>query len=477
MGIPAQTTTLNDPGMNVVGPSDTTPFYAGICSSGTAATVYTYSSITALVAAHGRGPTVEDAALDLAKNGGPIRFARIDEDTAGSLGAVTQSGAGPAVSDNSSVPYDSYEVVVAVVDAGVLGAATMKWSLDDGRTYSDVLTIPAGGAYTIPNSGVILTFAAGAYVADETYSADCTEPTYTTAELATLATAISASDDDFDYFMLCGRHATAAAAHTLAGALSTHLDTWESELRFVGAMMSAGDENEATTKTDFTNEDRRIVVAYGTCDRNSSVPVTGCNTPKHAILGEAGWMAGKAKLSTDLGWIPLGQLTGIAGPSTTHGVPVSHDEYRTENMDASGFTTLRTWPRRSGYYLTHGRIKCGVSSDFKYWQYVRVMTKGLTIITELQANIVNDSPRTNSDGTIDERDAAAYEQVIQRALDTALVEPFHDNGTKGHVSAVSYTIDRSNDLATSETVQSELAIQPRTPVKALTTQAGFKIGV
>ena len=477
MAIPGQTITINDPGMGLSEPADTTLYFAGICSSGSAAVVNTFSSITALVAAHGRGPAVETAALHLAKNGGPIRFSRLAEDTAGALGAVTQVGGGPAVSDNSSTPYDSYEMIVYITGAGALGTATMKWSLDDGRTYSDDIVIPVGGAYTIPNSGINLTFAAGTYVVDETYSCDCSEPTYTTAELATLVTAISASDDAFIGFILCGRHATAAAANTLAGALSTHLDTWESEFRYVGAMLSAVDDIVATTKTGYTTEDRRILPCYGTADRNSSVPVTGSNTLKRPILDEAAWKAGRELISTDLARVASGSLTGIAGPSVAHGVPISHDEYRNETMDASGFTTLRTWPRLSGYYLTNGRIKSGLASDFKYWQYVRVMNVALDIVITQQTAFQNASVRTNSDGTIDTRDANAMEQIVQRALEGALTEPFNAEGTKGHVSAVSYTIDRTNNVASTFTLLSELAVQPLGYNKFITTQAGFKIGV
>ncbi len=477
MGIPKQTVTINDPGMGLSEPADTTLLFAGICSSGTVDTVYTYSNITDLVAVHGRGPAVEATALHLAKNGGPVRFGRIAEDTAGSLGAVTQVGGGPLISDNSSLPYDSYEMIIVITGGGALGTATMQWSLDDGRTYSDVIVMPAGGSYTIPNSGINLTLAAGTYVVDETYSADCTEPTYTTAELATMVTAISASDDEFVAFVLCGRHATAAAAHTLAGALSTHLDTWESEFRYVGAMMSVGDEIEATTKTDFTNEDRRIMPCYGTADRNTSVPVQGDSTPKMPVLTEAAWKAGRELISTDLARVASGSLGGIASPSTTHGVPISHDEYRNENMDASGFMTLRSWPRLSGYYITNGRIKSGVASDFKYWQYVRIMNQAVTRTVEKQTAFSSASVRTLPSGKIDPRDADAMEQVVQAAVEADLLEPFNAEGTKGHVSEVAYTIDRDNNVNSTSTLLTQIAVRPRGYTKFIETQAGFKLAL
>ena len=475
MGIPSQTFTINDPGLGLVEPADTIPLVMGICESGTAATMYTYNSVPDLVNTHGQGPAVEEAAAILAESGGPIRFMRITQSAAGTIGAVTQSGGGPAVSDNSSAPLDSYELVILIVTGGALGTATMKWSLDDGRNYSDEVTIPAGGSYSVPNTGIALTFAAGTYVAGETYSADTVNPIFTSTELATCATAISASDEEFDFIVLAGRIGTGAAAQTLAAALKTHLATFASEFRFVGAIMTAGDDNEATTKSAITNEDKHMLLCYGTADRNTAKPITGLITPKMPITVDVGVRASKCKLSEDLGRVASGNLSQIPAASITHGVPISHDEYRTENMDASGFTTLRSYPRLSGYYITHGRIKCGISSDFKYWQYSRVMNKALNLVYEKQAAFQNSSVRTNSDGTIDERDAAAFEAKVQRALEILLLEPYNAEGTKGHVSAVSYTVDRENNVASSQTVQTELKIRPLAYAKWITSQAGFAL--
>ena len=475
MGIPGQTFTINDPGLGVVEPSDTIPLVLGICESGTAATMYTYSSVNDMYAAHGEGPAPEHAASELAEAGGPIRLMRIAESAAGSIGAFTQSGGGPAVSDNSSAPLDSYELVIKIITGGALGTAEMQYSLDDGRNYSATLTIPAGGSWSVPGTGIALTFAAGTYVVDETYSADTVNPIFTTTELAACATAISASDDQFSFIVLAGRIATAAAAQTLIAALDTHLATFESEFRFVSAICTGGDDNEATTKPAITNEDRKILICYGTADRNSAKPITGLITPKMPITVDVGTRACQAKLSEDLGRFASGNLGQIPGASLTHGVPISHDEYRTENMDASGFTTLRSYPGQPGYYITHGRIKCGVSSDFKYWQYARILDVALAIVYTQQLAVQNASVRTNADGTIDERDAAALETKVQSALDIALMEPVNAEGTKGHVSAVSYTVDRTNNVGSSNTVQTELKIRPLGYLKWITTQAGFAL--
>lgn len=477
MAIPGQTQTLNDPGVGLVpSAAGLPPLVVGIASSGTENTLFSYNSITALKAAHGRGPAVEDAA-ELLQDGGPVMFLKLTQAAAGTISAITQSGGGPAITDNSSAPNNACELEILIILGGALGTATFKYSLDDGRSWSEVYTAPAGGNFVVPGTGIDLTLAAGSYVAGEQYSADTEAPTYTATQLSTAATAISASTDEFAWGVLSGKHVDASTASTLAAALIGHMATWESEFRFTSWIMDAGEDDEATTKTGFTAEDQFLCAGYGDADGLTAKPFAGYVEPKRGAYVHVAKKAHQAKMSTDLGWFGLGNCNGISSYSTTHGLPVSHDEFKSETMDASKFATLRSWPGRNGYYVTQGRMRSAAGSDFLYWQHARVMNVARRICYIAQQKFQNAIFRTNNDGSIDERDAVDVDAWVQRQLDAELMDPINDQGKKGHCVAVRYTVDRENDFQSSETVQAELAIKPFTYGKHIITQVGFAAAV
>jgi hypothetical protein len=107
----------------------------------------------------------------------------------GSVGTFTHTGSGspslPTASANNPMgPYGSAVsagvtsgILVSIVVGGALGTATYKYSLNGGITYSAAQTLPVGGVVAFPNTGVSYTFAAGTYVAGDTYTGAITAAT------------------------------------------------------------------------------------------------------------------------------------------------------------------------------------------------------------------------------------------------------------------------------------------------------------
>jgi hypothetical protein len=122
MALPGQTFNLVDPGVSAVGKSTNVPMVIGICSAGTAAVFGTFTNPATLVAAHGQGPAVE-AACNLLKYVPMVRFARVAASSAGAIGAITKVGTGPDITDNSSAPYERYDLKIEIMLGGALGTA------------------------------------------------------------------------------------------------------------------------------------------------------------------------------------------------------------------------------------------------------------------------------------------------------------------------------------------------------------------
>lgn len=166
----------------------------GTCSRGTVNTLYSYSDIPSLVAAHEAGPAVEAAAHSLAIAGGPVYLVRIAETTPGAPGAVTQTGSGPVITApklsavtsagtappvvtlTGATPLKFIDLVVEITTGGARGVAVFRYSLDGGDTWAES-AVTTAATYLMPNTGVTLNFATGTdYTNDNVYTASTCVP-------------------------------------------------------------------------------------------------------------------------------------------------------------------------------------------------------------------------------------------------------------------------------------------------------------
>jgi hypothetical protein len=340
-----------------------------------------------------------------------------------------------------------------------------------------VVITPSGGAVTIANTGIILTWAAGTYVAGNTYTASTTAPVYTSTELDAVKAAIDASPLQFDWLLLAGKHATASAANTIAGIISGYLTDWWSKFRFVSAFMDAGASVTSTTLTGFTTENKALLACYGDGDCVSSKPIVGFIQPVQPIYIPVTARAATALLSSSLNRYADGTLDGIASYDSTFGSPVTHDEELSPGMDDARFVTLRTFRGESPgrYFIARGKTRAPVTSDLSDWHTLRIACVAQTVIYLQQLAFVGRSWRTNADGTIDEGEASAAELKVQAALEEVLLKPLNAEGTRGHVSAVRYQIDRGVNINTTKSIATSWAIRTRGISEFVTTTGGFTV--
>jgi hypothetical protein len=480
MAIPSQTISILDPGLGLVGPSEAIPMVVGVTTGGTVGTIYTFSSKNDLRDTLEGGPAVETAARILTVAGGPVRVLKTAASVAGTNGSVTTTRVGSSTGTvaPSGTPNDSYEVQVGISATGGLGAGEFQYSLDDGRTFSAALTIPAGGVFVIPGTGLTLTFTDGAgpvfFEVGDLFEFDSVASHYNATDLDAAQTVLLGTQLSFDFVVYAGRAADGTTAATLAAVIAADMLELENQFRYVRAITDAGDDSEANWLTAFASfSDTRVSVGADTVDRETGIAFTGWGIPRRPVVDEQAARAAASLISTDLARVASGSLPGV--------VAIAHDEFLNETLDAAGFTTTRTWPNRTGFYLTNGRIMAPAGSDFQLWQFGRVMDVACATTAETQQLFSSISVRTNppnvpndgDKGTIDERDAVRLETRVEAALAVVLTEPKSAEGTPGHVSAFAYTIDRSNNVVQGQTIISEVAVQPLGYAKFITTQIGF----
>lgn len=98
----------------------------------------------------------------------------------------------PAVSDKSGTitidgkPNNRFDIIVRITGRGVLNAASFKYSINGGHTYSEELTVPLSGELELPDTGMKINFVLGEaqdYELNDTYRWQTTAPRLTNEDV------------------------------------------------------------------------------------------------------------------------------------------------------------------------------------------------------------------------------------------------------------------------------------------------------
>lgn len=483
MSIPRQVISVRDPGIGVAPAAINAVVYLGRSSLGTDNTLYVFSNVADAVDTLGQGPLVEDLCYHLTVAGGPVYAIKV----AGTPGKVSTGGVtktqGAVVSSGTvtvdGVPFDAYNVSVQIMKAGTNGAAEFVYTLDNGYTLSPQLVVPAGGAYTIPNTGLTLTFTPGSgsgtpqvfFGLGDKFTFTTDPPSFGTVTLNDGIQALINSSLEVAYIVLSGEFPDGGTAVAVYGALVLHAQSLFNQFRYVRIVTDAGTGTPEAIKTAFASApaSARLCVCYGDAAVVSAKPFQGFSVPKRSIVQPVAARCANILPSTDPARNADGALQGV--------LAISHDEFRQELMDASKFTTLRTWQGARGFYVTNARFMSPIGSDYEFWQHGRLMDIACDTAYKAQIPFLNSLVRLKPDNTISDADADRWEAQVTAALNVNLIEPDNAEGTAGHVNALSYGVDRLKNVLLSKTIYTKVAIQPLGYAKRIVTELGFSANV
>lgn len=476
--IPSSTETVVDPGLGIVGAVSTTPAVIGTTSLGTANVVVSCSTQKKLTETFGQGPAVEAASHILATGGGPVLVVRSSTATAATNGTVTQSGAGPLPTLGGTSALDC-KLRVEIVTGGTLGTAEFRYSLDtytgdteSERSYSGTILCPAA-PYSVPGAGFTITFIAGTYVLGETYTATVNCAAATSANVTTALAALDATPLAwrFVYVVTSNLTGNTTAHEGIAAVTQASLAAMAAESKYRAGMIASNMDDTSPLAT-WVNAYDRLLVAHGRVRSVSPKPFLAHSFPTVPGATVFAARAAGSLISTDLKRVP-GNGLNDGGP-----LPNLRKIFIDERADSTGvddvkISSLRTYLGRNGYYITQGRIKSTEGSDFTVWPRRIVMDVACEVAHSVQVTFIGRGIRTNDNGTIDERDALRLEAEVQSALESTLLSPRNAEGTSGHCSEVLYTIDRTNNVLTTSTIQATVAIRPLAYADYITTNISF----
>lgn len=352
--------------------------------------------------------------------------------TIGVDGSVTNGALWVGVVTQVSSPLDSYNALISVVTAGALGVAVVSPSLDGGLTTLPNIAIPTGGVVVIPNTGLVLTFAS-TFVAGNTYAFPCSPPGFSTSDLNACVNAVRVLTNAPQVALLHCTYLpnTAAGAIAIASALETQCASAKvNNSKFWQAMSecpsaAAGDVivDAGAAVVDSADTDAVIRAAReGMTFDYTSVFVATQEMPSglsgFSLRRPVGWGIAaryvEADPREDVSDVGRGPLDFIVPNNTLHRDDLTS---ATPLFDAQ-FNTLKTYPGRTGAYLTleeggTGWRNMTVDPNFQDAGAVRVLNLFLNGLNFRSQKYLGSHQDTNADGTI----AEGTRQVITSDLD------------------------------------------------------------
>lgn len=458
MALPGITQTIRDGALGLLALGSGNHVKIGLCTSGVVDTPQAFGDPQTLRETMGRGPLVEAGVYAIEQSGKPVILIRATQATAGSVGTISQTGAGPLITATGSAPEDAFELLVEILVGGAVATAEFRYSLDGGDNYSAAIATAA--SYVIPDSGITLQFIAGTYVVDEVYSADCTGPVFDSTGLASALDAAIAYSEQWRLAHVVGYAGSASAAATLAATVGAKMATAEGLFRYAYAVLEMPDDTDANLIAEFADfADTRVMLSAGFCELVSAVSGRVYKRPQ-AWPAVARIMAGA--VSRDPGAVADGNL----GSSV---VELYRDEDKTPGLDAARFLTLRTYKGIPGFYVTQGKMSAASTSDYRSSTNRQVMDVASRTAYEALLQYINIDLITNDAGQISEVEARRIEARVLGMIENALLSPKPPDA-----SAVEYVLDREQNILSTEIIRSKTRVRPKGYARFIENELAFR---
>lgn len=473
MTLPGVSLTIKDGSLGIVGSVDRSIAKIGTASGGTANTVYSFSDPTVAKTTLISGPLLEEVLRQLQIAGGPVVAVRASATNAGTVGTVTRTGTGvdPGFG-TTGAPLDAYEIVCVIVTGGAVGTATFKISFDGGDNFSPVYATAATVAAFAAETGLTLTFAAGTYVAADSYAATAKAPAFSSSDLGNAFDALKASTASFRGVHVVGSTtgaddaAKVTAFVALASAVETKLADFETSGRYIFAILEVPVVADAALNVSGVTSFASVRQAWVAGEAEIASPVSGRSYRRHVGGVFASWVA-KNELHELPGKVANGQLPGISA--------LYRDERVTEALEALRINSLRTLvPGGAGFYVTRGSMMAPAGSDFDRLPNRQVMDLACEVVrAELVKSVNLDVDIDTETGFLDEVQARAIERELQGKLDTLVVAQGHTSKGSDENPAAKAQIIRTDNILSTSTLRSKVEVVPKGYASRIVVEVGF----
>ena len=431
----------------------------GVSSAGPVGEVVAMTDPARVVKVFGTGPLVNAILDSFAAGAGVIYAVRAASDIPGEIGAVTKSGSGTGDLAAMGSPLDAYEVAVEILSSGGRNQATFRYTLDGGDNWSAAITVPADGTYSLPGTGITITFTEGdpaeqSFLAGDTYRFNTTAPGMSVSSLNAALDALLASSYLYEFI-----HVVGPSDNAVWAALAIRAAEAEAGYRYIHFLAEArGPMTEETV-------DQWVAALQAMRGSFASPRVSVCAgrlelvdraTGRYVERNGAGIYAGrlgKIKTQESPGKVLDGPLPGVLGLR-----PVGIDPGHILALDAAGYITFMQYKGLNGIYVTNGRIMAEPTSDFRYVELRRVMDEACTLVYLAALRHVH----------------AEASPAGLEALEADLETPLQAMMGAGKIASGRVAIPRDQDILSGQTLRAIIRIQPIAIMREIEVAIGFE---
>lgn len=357
----------------IVGPSTTGPI--GLPSS--------FARWPDAAATFGAGPLVEAAAYFIERYQRPVLLCRTDVTGDPVISAVDSEATGTSVVTVAANPdpTDNYQLALEFLNDGTVGQAgiTYRVSVDDGRTWSNTMSLGTANTIAFPGAGVSFALAAGTVKKGDLHAAQATasQPNGTnlTAALEGLKLTLNA------WGIVLFTEVIDANTFDAVDAVATYSNgkhQWIASPRPANVGESEATWQAALAPLSADKASDNGGAYAGACKLTS--PISGRRYRRPAAWPVAAAFASVAE-HVNIAETRRGPLPGVS-IRDENGMPDEHDEALFPGLEAMRFGSLRTWPRRQGVYVTRARTFAPTGSDYTLMPNRRVMDLAHELLTD-----------------------------------------------------------------------------------------------
>ena len=328
-----------------------------------------------------------DAAMDAVRGGaGRIFCVPIAPAAPGSLGEVKKTGTGMGTLTVSGVPNNAFDAVVEITAQGGLNTAAFRVSVNGGRSYTDEITVPVTGSYTLEGTGLTVQFAEAAdtdqkpssFMVGDTFRFSSTAPAMTNGDVLAAMDKLKEFSQEFEFIHIVGA-STLPLWQAMSEAQKELMNVWHKpafillEAAFPEAD-SGGDlhdwafQMEADRKK-IRNTDIQVCAAWGRVVRLDGAIQTA------NLAGLASGRYAKTSVQISIGKTQPEAGCGFPETLIQELLPAGYDNTIIEFLDLAGYLTFREYDGLPDLYVYHTKMMCPDGSDYRYAEDVRVRNK------------------------------------------------------------------------------------------------------
>ncbi len=372
---------------------------------------------------------------------------------AGVVSAIAKAAASTGVGTLAAAgsPRNAYDVAVKIEGAGGLNEAIFRYEIDG--VLSKQITVPLDGEYEIPDTGLTLTFSAGAPAEGEESFEVGDEFTFSTTAPAASNTEILAGVDRllesayaFEWISIAGITDSAMWA-----ALAVKAAGAEAVYRYIHFKAQARYLADAETIDEWvaalTGDERGLTVGgrvqvYAAWIEESD-PMGAVD--RRGAIGLGSGMSARRNVHEPVDALKYGGVSGV-----NKLLPVGINGGHIDALDNAGYVTMTTYVGRTGAYITHGRMFAEETSDYQLEERRRVMDLACARVRSAQMNFLNDTITIAADGSME--GIKMFHAISE--------QPLKDMAAAGIISSGEVIIDENQNILSTETVLTRVRIVP-----------------